>query len=61
MFFPKNFFHAFVVTMKHLPFSVFRRADRPFYSVAFKNEKTGEYLPAISTRKETEAEATTNA
>jgi hypothetical protein len=43
--------------MKSLPFSVFKRADRPCYLVAFKNEETGEYLPAISTRRKTEAEA----
>jgi len=40
-----------------LPFSVFKRADRPCYSVKFKNESTGEYYPAISTRQKTEAEA----
>ena len=43
--------------MKSLPFSVFKRVDRPCYLVAFKNEETGEYLPAISTRQKTEAEA----
>jgi hypothetical protein len=43
--------------MKHLPFSVFKRAGRRFYSVKFKNEETGKYLPAISTKKETEDEA----
>jgi len=43
--------------MKNLPFSVFKRADRPCYSVSFKNEATGEYYPAISTRQKTEAEA----
>jgi integrase len=43
--------------MKSLPFSVFKRADRPCYSVSFKNEATGEYYPAISTRQKTEAEA----
>ena len=43
--------------MKNLPFSVFKRADRPCYLVAFKNEETGEYLPAISTRQKTESEA----
>ena len=43
--------------MKHLPFSVFKRTDRPCYLVSFKNEVTGEYLPAISTKKKTEAEA----
>ncbi len=34
-----------------LPFSVFKRANRPSYLVAFKNEKTGNYLPPISTRQ----------
>jgi len=43
--------------MKSLPFSVFKRADRPCYSVSFKNEVTGKYYPAISTRQKTEAEA----
>jgi integrase len=43
--------------MKNLPFSVFKRADRPCYLVAFKNEETGEYLPAISTKQKTESEA----
>jgi integrase len=43
--------------MKSLPFSVFKRADRPCYSVSFKNEATGEYYPAISTRQKTEDEA----
>lgn len=40
-----------------LPFSVFKRADRRFYLVKFKNSQTGEYLPPLSTKKETEAEA----
>jgi hypothetical protein len=43
--------------MKHLPFSVFKRAGRRFYSVKFKNEETGEYLSAISTGQETAAAA----
>jgi integrase len=43
--------------MKGLPFSVFKRANRPCYSVSFKNEATGEYYPAISTRQKDEAEA----
>jgi integrase len=43
--------------MKSLPFSVFKRANRPCYSVSFKNEATGEYYPAISTKQTTEAEA----
>jgi integrase len=43
--------------MTYLPFSVFKKQDRRFYSVRFKNEQTGKYLPAISTKKETKAEA----
>ncbi|MDR3139815.1 MAG: site-specific integrase, partial [Treponema sp.] len=43
--------------MAKLPFSVFRRAGRRYYSVSFKNESTGEYLPAISTKQEAEAAA----
>jgi hypothetical protein len=39
------------------PFSVFLRGNRPFYYVAFKNEETGLYLPAISTKKTKEADA----
>jgi len=42
---------------KPLPFSVFKRAARPGYLVAFKNEKTGTYLPPISTRQTDEASA----
>jgi integrase len=40
-----------------MPFSVFLRGDRPYYYVCFKNEKTGGYLPAISTKKTSEADA----
>ena len=43
--------------MKSLPFSVFKRADRPCYLVSFKNEVAGEYLPAISTKQKVESEA----
>jgi integrase len=42
---------------KPLPFSVFKRANRPCYLVAFKNEKTGAYLPPVSTRQTDEAAA----
>jgi len=42
---------------KPLPFSVFKRANRPSYLVAFKNEKTGAYLHPISTRQTDEAAA----
>jgi len=47
--------------MAKLPFSVFRRAGRRFYYVAFKNEETGDYLPAISTKHETESGAVSTA
>jgi len=47
--------------MAKLPFSVFRRAGRWFFYVAFKNEKTGKYLPAISTKQETESGAVSTA
>ena len=40
-----------------LPYSIFKRADRPFYMVSFKNEITGEYLPAISTKQATKTGA----
>jgi len=40
---------------KPLPFSVFKRANRPCYVVAFKNERTRTYLPPISTRQTDEA------
>ncbi|MDR2729511.1 MAG: site-specific integrase [Treponema sp.] len=39
------------------PFSVFLRGNRPYYYVAFKNEETGRYLPAISTKKTNEKDA----
>jgi integrase len=43
--------------MAKLPFSIFRRGHRKYYYVAFKSFITGEYLPAISTKQETEAAA----
>jgi hypothetical protein len=48
---------ARIEDMKSLPFSLFKRADRPCYMVSFKNEVTGEYLPAVSTRQKSESEA----
>jgi hypothetical protein len=42
---------ARIMDMKHLPFSVFKRTGRRFYLVKFRNEETGEYLPAVSTKK----------
>jgi integrase len=51
---PLPFDQGFVMV---LPFSVFLRGNRPYYYVAFKNEETGRYLPAISTKKTTEAAA----
>ena len=47
--------------MAKLPFSIFRRAGRRFYYVQFKNEKTGEYMSAISTKQETESGAVSTA
>ena len=43
--------------MKQLPFSIFKKGQRRFYYVRFKDEQTGKYLPAISTKKETKVEA----
>ena len=43
--------------MNAYPFSVFKRADRPFFLVAFKDDATGKYLPPLSTKKATEKEA----
>jgi hypothetical protein len=42
---------------KPLPFSVFKRAKRPCFVVAFKNPETGKYLPPISTRQVSESAA----
>lgn len=42
---------------KQLPFSVFKRSGRRFYLVSFKNEKTGEYFPSISTKQDSEKAA----
>ena len=42
--------------MNAYPFSVFKRADRPYFSVAF-NDANGKQLPPISTKKKTREEA----
>ncbi|MDR0475000.1 MAG: site-specific integrase [Treponema sp.] len=42
--------------MNAYPFSVFKRANRPCYSVSFK-DSSGKFLSPISTKKRTEAEA----
>jgi len=42
--------------MNAYPFSVFKRNDRPCFLVSFK-DKTGKYLPPLSTKKKTEEEA----
>lgn len=39
------------------PFIISKRKDSPFYSVRFKDDSTGSYLPAKSTRKKTKEEA----
>ena len=43
--------------MKRLPFSIFKRSNSRSYYVKFRNEETGMYLPAISTKQESESEA----
>ncbi|MCL1969849.1 MAG: hypothetical protein FWF65_09955 [Bacteroidetes bacterium] len=43
--------------MKHLPFSIFKRTNCRYYYVKFKNNETGKYLPAVSTKQESEPEA----
>jgi len=47
--------------MAKFPFSIFRRAGRRYYYVQFKNGETGDYMPAISTRQETESGAVSTA
>jgi hypothetical protein len=44
------------VNVNNYPFSTFKRANRLCYSVAFEDE-TGKFMPPISTKKATEAEA----
>ena len=48
---------ARVNDMKRLPFSIFKRSNSRYYYIKFKNEETGDYLPAISTKQESEIEA----
>jgi integrase len=43
--------------LESLPYSIFKRANRPYYLVSFKDEITGQYLPAISTKQLTKAGA----
>ena len=43
--------------MDAYPFCVFKRADRPGFLVKFKDE-AGNYLPSLSTKKNTKDEAT---
>jgi integrase len=42
--------------MNAYTFSVFKRADRPYYLVSFKDD-AGNFLPPVSTKKKTEDEA----
>jgi len=42
--------------MNAYPFSVFKRTDRPYYLVSFKDD-AGNFLPPVSTKKKTEDEA----
>jgi len=46
-----------VRAMANFPFSIIKRQGRRFFYVAFKNEETGGYLPAISTKQETKSAA----
>jgi len=34
-----------------LPNSILKRADRPYFMVSFKNEVSGEYMPAQTVSK----------
>ena len=45
-----------VCAMNAYPFTVFKRSNRPFYFVSFK-DATGKYLSPVSTKKRTEKEA----
>ena len=45
------------MTVQNLPFTISKRKDSRFYSVRFKDEKTGSYLPAISTKQTEKSEA----
>ena len=42
--------------MNAYPFSVFKRNDRPYFLVSFKDD-AGNYLPPVSTKKKSEDEA----
>jgi integrase len=46
-----------VRNMNQLPFTVFKKGQRRFYYVRFKDEQTGKHLSSISTKKETKTEA----
>ena len=46
-----------VRAMAGFSFTVLRRTGRPYFYVKFKNDGTGEYTPAISTKQETRAKA----
>ena len=43
--------------MSNIPFVISTRKDSPFFYVRFKNERTGEYLPAKSTKQTEERQA----
>jgi hypothetical protein len=43
--------------MQDLPFSVLNRSGRKYFYVAFKSETDGSYLPSISTKQTTKADA----
>lgn len=45
------------MTIHNLPFIISKRKDSKYYSVRFKDEKTGKYLPALSTKQTDKEEA----
>lgn len=45
------------MSIQNLPFVISKRKDSKYYSVRFKDEKTGKYLPAQSTKQTDKTEA----
>jgi len=45
------------MAVQNLPFVISKRKDSKYYSVRFKDEKTGKYLPAQSTKQTDKSEA----
>ena len=53
---PGEILLSLCVIMNTYPFSIYKRADRPYFLVSFKNAD-GKFLAGISTKKKTEDEA----